>query len=189
MLNSGPAKRRACAGNPRYGTAHRMPNDQPPPVDRFVLAATADRLIYGSETTFSSDDARTILAALPRRQSPWFEFGLRGKMSGGKSSGYAAGVGNVSIKDDKDRQFEYSTANDRYTRAGQWKLAWGSAKAVQYVEIEQVMSDVTDEGRAARILYDMDGTPRQMDIRVNRSFGLGFVVFVIPGWRPWKQPL
>jgi len=59
------------------------------------------------------------------------------------------------------------------------------------VEIEQVMADVTDEGRGAQIRYDRDGAPLAMDIRVNRSFRLFWspVVIVIPGWRPWKTPV
>ena len=52
------------------------------------------------------------------------------------------------------------------------------------------MSDVTDEGRGARVIYDLSGRPLAMDIRVNRSFSLFWtpVVIVIPAWRPWKTP-
>ena len=77
-----------------------------PMADRFVLAAIVDRLIYASDTTFGADDARTLLDALPRKPSPWIQFGVAGKMSGGSSRGFAAGVGDVQIKDDKDRQFQ-----------------------------------------------------------------------------------
>ena len=111
-------------------------------------------------------------------------------MSGGSSRGVAAGVGDVEIKNDKDRQFQYSTAADAYTRAGQWKLLLVVKRTGQYVEIEQVMSDATDEGRGALICYATDGTPLRMDIRFNRSFRLFWspVVIVLPAWRPWKTP-
>ncbi len=167
-----------------------MPKDSQPPVDRFLIAATVDRLIYGSDSTFPVDDARVLLDAMPRRSSPWFEFGLSGKMSGGSQRGFAAGVGSVNVKDDKDRQFEYSTSSDAYTRAGQWKLLWYRKRSHQYIDIEQVMADVTDEGRGARIIYNESGDPLAMDIRANRSFSLFWtpVVIVIPGWRPWKIP-
>jgi len=158
--------------------------------DRFLIAATVDRLIYGDDTTFSAEDARLLLQALPRKRSPWLQLGIAGKMSGGSSRGFAAGFGDVEIKNDKDRQFQYSTAADAYTRAGQWKLLLVGKRSRQYVEIEQVMADATDEGRGALICYAMDGTPLRMDIRFNRSFRLLWspVVIVLPAWKPWKTP-
>ncbi|HEX3576844.1 MAG TPA: hypothetical protein VHU42_19765 [Rhodopila sp.] len=159
-------------------------------VDRFVIAAIVDRLIYDSDSTFDPDDARTLLAELPRKPSPWIQLGVAGKMSGGSTKGYAAGVGDVRLKDDKDRRFEYTTGGDAYTRAGQWKLMWIGKRARQYVEIEQVMADATDDGRGALISYEPDGTPIRMDIRFNRSFRLFWspVVIMFPGWKPWKTP-
>lgn len=158
--------------------------------DRFVLAAIVDRLIYDSETTFSSEDARALLDELPHRPSPWIQFGIAGKFSGGSTKGVAAGVGDVSIKDDKERQFQYNSSEDAYTRAGQWKLMWIGKRTRQYIEIEQVMADPTDDGRGALICYEADGTPIRMDLRFNRSFRLLWspVVLMFPGWRPWKTP-
>ena len=159
-------------------------------VDRFVIAATVDRLIYGNDSSFSAEDARVLLDVLPRRRSPWIQLGVAGKMSGGSSRGFAAGIGDVRLDDDKKRQFQYSTSEDAYTRAGQWKLMWIGKRTRQYVEIEQVMSDATDDGRGALICYEMDGTPIRMDIRFNRSFRLFWspVVVMFPGWKPWKTP-
>ncbi len=159
-------------------------------VDRFVLAATVDRLIYGDETHFDPEDARILLDALPRKKTPWIQFGIAGKIRGGSTQGFAAGVGDVKIPNDKDRQFEYDTTNGIHTRAGQWKLLrlgkWGQ----QFVEIEQVMADVTDEGRGALVWYAPDGTPERMDIRYNRSLRLFWspVTVIVPGWKPWKTP-
>ncbi len=159
--------------------------------DRFVIAATVDRLIYDSDTSFSAGEARLLLDSLPHKPSPWIQLGIAGKMPGGGSKrGFAAGVGDIRIKDDKERQFSYSTSEDAYTRAGQWKLMWIGKNTRQYVEIEQVMANATDDGRGALIAYQADGTPIRMDIRVNRSFRLFWspVLIMIPGWRPWKTP-
>lgn len=155
--------------------------------DRFLIAATTDRLIYGSETTFDPADARALLDALPRRPAPKWEFGIFGKMPGGSTQGYAAGVGNTNIEK-KERTFEFSTAKDVWTRAGQWKLAWAKKRAGQIVEIQQVMANPEDEGRGARIHYTHDGTPIGMDIQAPRSFGLLNIEVVVPTWRPWKVP-
>ena len=159
-------------------------------VDRFVIAAVVDRLIYDNDNTFSTTDARALLDALPRKPSPWIQLGVAGKMSGGSSSGFAAGVGDVQIKDDRGRQFQFSTGDDAYTRAGQWKLLWIGKRTRQYVEIEQVMADATEDGRGALISYEADGTPIRMDIRFNRSFRLFWspLVVMFPGWKPWKTP-
>ncbi len=159
--------------------------------DRFLIAAITDRLIYGDEATFSSDDACQLLDLLPRKRSPWIQLGIAGKVSGGSARGFAAGVGDVRIKDPTDRQFEYNNASDAYTRAGQWKLLVFGKRGRHYVEIEQVMADATDEGRGALICYDAGGRPTGMEIRFNRSYRLFWspVVVVIPGWKPWKTPL
>jgi len=162
-----------------------------PMSDRFVIAATVDRLIYGDDDRFNAGDARLLLDSLPRRPSPWIQLGVAGKVSGGSSRGFAAGVGDVEIRDENDRQFRYSTSDDAYTRAGQWKLMWIGKRTRQYVEIEQVMADATDEGRGALICYETNGTPIRMDIRFNRSFRLLWspVVIMFPGWKPWKVPV
>jgi hypothetical protein len=159
-------------------------------VDRFVIAAVVDRLIYDNDNTFSPAEARALLDALPRKPSPWIQLGVAGKMPGGSSSGFAAGVGDVQIKGDRGRQFQFSTGGDAYTRAGQWKLMWIGKRTRQYVEIEQVMADATEDGRGALISYEADGIPIRMDIRFNRSFRLFWspLVVMFPGWKPWKTP-
>ncbi|HYZ20734.1 MAG TPA: hypothetical protein VE690_01130 [Rhodopila sp.] len=167
----------------------------PPPVsnvqDRFVLAALIDRLIYGDEAHFSAEDARQLLASIPHKPSPWIQLGIAGKMSGGSTRGFAAGVGDVKVKNDRDRQFQYATGGDAVTRVGQWKVMWIGKRTRQFIEIEQVMADATDEGRGALVCYDMQGAPLRMDIRFNRSFRLFWspIVVVFPGWKPWKTPV
>ena len=157
-------------------------------IDRFLLAAVTDRLIYGSETVFEPDDARILLDALPRRKLPFWQFGIAGTLPGRSTRGYAAGIGSTKIEDGKDRTFEYSTHKDAWTRAGQWKLLWFRKRATQFVEIQQFMADPTQEGRGARIRYTPTGTPKSMDIRDAREFGLLNVSLVFPVWRPWKLP-
>jgi hypothetical protein len=170
--------------------ARIMAQTAQPKVDRFVIAATVDRLIYGDENTFQPADARSLLDALPKRRMPWFEIGMAGKMSGGSRRGYAAGIGDVRVKDERDRQIEYSSSAGHYTRIGQWKLLWYGKRLRQFVEIEQVMADFTDEGRGARISYTKDGTPIGMDIQINRSLSIlwSSFVIVVPAWKPWKTP-
>ncbi len=159
-----------------------------PPIDRFLIAAIADRLIYHSEIVFNPDDARTLLHSLPRRKTSRFELGIAGRFRGGSSRGYAAGVGSVKVEDKKDRDFAYSTSQDAYVRAGQWKLLWSGTRNGQAVEIEQVMADPTDEGRGARVLYDVQGEPLSMDIRSVRALKFFFLTLIFPGWKPWKTP-
>ena len=159
-------------------------------VDRLLITATVDRLLYGDPDSFSPDDARTLLDALPRKRVPWIEIGAKGQVSGGSAKGFAAGVGDVTVKDDRKRNFEVSTSRDAYTRAGQWKLLRYDRPRGTHVEIEQVMADPLDEGRGARLRYRADGTPVGMDIRVVRNVRLLFSLLILqlPGWRPWKQP-
>ena len=160
------------------------------PVDRLLIAAVVDRLIYDDPETFSAEDARTLLAALPRKRVPWIEIGAKGKVSGGSARGFAAGVGNVKVEDPEARKFDVSSSSDAYTRAGQWKLLRYDRRTGTHVEIEQVMADPTDEGRGARLRYAPGGVPLAMDLRIVRNVRLLFTWFIlqIPGWRPWKRP-
>lgn len=160
------------------------------PIDRLLITATVDRLIYGDPNTFRSDDARILLEALPRKRVPWIEIGAKGQVSGGSAQGFAAGVGNAKVEDDRKRRFDVSTSSDAFTRAGQWKLLRYDGRRGTNVEIEQVMADPLDEGRGARLRYRADGTAIGMDIRVVRNVRLLFSLFILqlPGWRPWKQP-
>lgn len=160
------------------------------PVDRFLITAVVDRLIFGDPDSFSAEDARTLLHALPRKRVPWFEIGAKGQVSGGSARGFAAGVGNVKVEDPNKRKFDVSTSSDAYTRAGQWKLLRFDRRGGAHVEIEQVMADPMDEGRGARLRYGPGGIPLAMDIRVVRNVRLLFSIFVLqmPGWRPWKHP-
>jgi hypothetical protein len=161
------------------------------PVDRLLITAVVDRLIYDDAETFSAEDARTLLAALPRKRVPWIEIGAKGKVSGGSARGFAAGVGNVKVEDPEARKFDVSTSSDAYTRAGQWKLLRYDRRAGTHVEIEQVMADPTDEGRGARLRYAPGGVALGMDIRTVRNVRLLFTWFIlqIPGWQPWKRPV
>mgnify|MGYP001552768722 CR=1 FL=1 len=161
-----------------------------PPVDRLLITAIVDRLIFGDPDSFSAADARELLQALPRRRVPWLEIGAKGQVSGGSAQGFAAGVGNVRVEDKQGRKFDVSTSSDAYTRAGQWKLLRYDRRGGTHVEIEQVMADPLDEGRGARLRYRADGTPVGMDIRVVRNVRLLFswIILQLPGWRPWKRP-
>ena len=159
-------------------------------VDRFVIAAIVDRLIYDDDTTFSPDDARALLAALPRKPSPWIQLGVAGKMSGGSSQGLRRGRRRHPAE---GRQGSPVRIHHRWRRVhpGRPMEADVDRQAHrQYVEIEQVMADATDDGRGALISYEPDGTPIRMDIRFNRSFRLFWspVVIMFPGWKPWKTP-
>jgi hypothetical protein len=116
--------------------------------DRIQLAAVVDRLIYGNNTTFDAEDARVLDRLLPDDVrvgflSRFIHINLKAKMSG-STQGYAAGVGNVRIPDDKS--FEFDSRGRRIVRAGQWKLC----RSGRHIEIEQVMDTEGEKGAVVR---------------------------------------
>ena len=154
-------------------------------VDKFRLAALVDRLIYGSDTTFSHADARELYELIPpehrrKRFGGWFQVSAKGSVSGGSASGVAAGVGNVSTPGE-DKSFEFDSAGRRVMRAGQWKIHPGPDK----VEIEQVMATEFDEGKSALILY-RSGEPLRMEILAQKELRLGFIGVRYGTYVPWK---
>ncbi|MBR0642918.1 hypothetical protein [Plastoroseomonas hellenica] len=164
--------------------------------DRLLLAAIVDRLIYGSETHFDHADAVTALSLVPiEPRQPWL--GIKAAGTGGTkgSQGYAAGVGNARF--DEKRQFSFDSDARTGVRAGQWKLRRLTGRfGRETLEIEQVMTDEFEGGRAARIEYRLQ-EPLGMLVRAPKSLSLpigwspkaGFwwATFSFDAFVPWKQ--
>jgi hypothetical protein len=157
--------------------------------DRLLLAALADRLIYGHPDTFSADDARELARLLPytRRWHSFFTDWLPGfegrvKVPGGSTAGFAAGVGHVSIKDG-GRSIEVDSRGRSIVRAGQWKFVrWGHA-----VKIEQVMSGDMDDGRTAILAFYRDGKI-ELRLQVQGWLAIGPLRIGLARFRAWKVP-
>jgi hypothetical protein len=160
----------------------------PAPNDRFVLSAIADRLIFGDADTFRRDDALELARLLPVTAPPGFlarllpDIRARGSMPGRSATGFAAGIGNVSLKDEKVA-FDLDSRGRRVVRAGQWKLFRGNGT----IEIEQVMADDADEARTARVEYRR-GEPERMCLLMLTEFHVGPLCLATGRFRPWKRP-
>jgi hypothetical protein len=122
--------------------------------DRLLLSAIADRLIFGDEHSFRAEDATELARLLPtmpranifQRLLP--DLAVKGSLPGRSASGFAAGVGNISLKDN-NRSFDFDSRGRRVVRAGQWKLM----RSGRGIEIEQVMADDGDDGRTALVEF------------------------------------
>lgn len=152
-------------------------------MDKFQLAATVDRLIYEDDDTFKADDAIALLAELPKPTWRQFLPHLIFRMStvGKSAQGFAAGVGNASIREEGG-SFEFDSRGA--ARVGQWKLrrTWRS------IEIEQMASDESDEGRSALVRFSVRWMPLSMDILVQKEISLApFCSVVFGRYVPWKS--
>jgi hypothetical protein len=157
--------------------------------DRILLSALADRLIFGDEATFSLDDARELARLMPQMPRAGLfkrflpDLVVKGTLPGRSASGFAAGVGNVSLNDDK-RSLDYDSRGRQVVRAGQWKLL----RSGRGIEIEQVMADDGDEGRTALVEY-RDGEPVRMCLLTLVSLQIGPICISTGRFKPWKMPL
>jgi len=157
--------------------------------DRLLLSALADRLIFGHESTFNLDDARELSRLLPvmpranilQRLLP--DLAVKGSLPGKSASGFAAGVGNVSLND-KTRSFDFDSRGRRVVRAGQWKLM----RSGRGIEIEQVMADDGDEGRTALVEFRQD-EPVRMCLLTIVEFNIGPLCLATGRFKPWKVPI
>ena len=156
------------------------------PIDKFQLAATVDHLIYGDSETFNAEDATALLAAMPRPSWRRFLPGISLKTtSQGKSrQGFAAGFGNVSIRD-SEKRLELDTRNAM--RVGQWKLYRG----LRHIIIEQVASNAMDDQRSAALRFSWRWVPVRMDLLVSTALPLSesWIGCSISKYRPWKVPI
>lgn len=156
-----------------------------------VLAAIIDRLIYGDSKTFRVEDAADLLriAQLPRSRG-LLDFRLFAARGSGRSQGFAAGVGNVEVKDDK-APIEIDSKAARTLRVGQWKVRDVSPvnRRIRHIEIEQMMAagDPEDE-LSARVVY-RDGVPLVMELSSPWIFRLFNVALGLERYVPWKRPV
>jgi hypothetical protein len=155
--------------------------------DRLLLSALADRLIFGDPQTFDPEDAQELIRLMPhvRRWHSFFTdylpvFSSKVKLPGSASAGFAAGVGQVSMKGE-GRSFEYDSRGRRIVRAGQWKLH----RKGYSIQIEQVMSDDMDEGRTAMLDF-FPGQPMEMMILRQVTLSIGPLHIGFARFRPWK---
>jgi hypothetical protein len=158
--------------------------------DKFQLAAVTDRLIYGSETTFSPDDARELdrlLPHLPRWQRllDFIPVQLKaGVQSSGQSrKGFAAGVGSVTLREGGE-SFEFDSHGRRVIRAGQWKLS----RVGTDIHIEQVMADESDDARSARLEFS-GGEPVALLLLAQRMLEIGPFCVGYGTFKAWKAPV
>jgi hypothetical protein len=147
--------------------------------DRIQLAAVVERLIYGSDTTFDAEDARTLDQLLPAEARTGFfgqyiHLNFKARISG-RTQGFAAGVGNVRIPD--DMSFEFDSRGRRIVRAGQWKLC----RSGRDIEIEQVMDTESEKGVLIRYRQH---EPTAMLRQVDWQFGF----IRLGAYAYWKQP-
>jgi hypothetical protein len=154
-------------------------------IEKFRLAALVDRLIYGSDATFARADAVALYDMIPpefrrRRFGDWLQLSAKAQVSGGSTSGVAAGIGNVRIPSG-DKAFEFDSAGRRVMRVGQWKIYPGNDQ----VEIEQVMATEFDEGKSALVLY-RHGEPKRMEILVQKELRFGIFGLRYGTYAPWK---
>jgi len=155
--------------------------------DRLLLSALADRLIFGDPDTFNTEDARELVQLMPdsRRWHSFLtdylpRFSSSVKLPGSASAGFAAGVGQVSMKGE-GRSFEYDSRGRRIVRAGQWKLH----RTSYTIQIEQVMSDDMDEGRTAMLEF-FPNAPMQLCLLAQVTISFGPVHIGLARFRPWK---
>jgi hypothetical protein len=156
--------------------------------DRLLLSAIADRLIFGDEHSFRAEDATELARLLPtmpranifQRLLP--DLAVKGSLPGRSASGFAAGVGNISLKDN-NRSFDFDSRGRRVVRAGQWKLM----RSGRGIEIEQVMADDGDDGRTALVEF-RQGEPVRMCLLTIVEFHIGPLCLATGRFKPWKLP-
>jgi hypothetical protein len=161
------------------------------------VAAIIDRFAF-NDSPLLSTDARRLYELIPitgRNNSVSVKFPTKNN----SATGFAAGVGSVSISDDKPEIKVTGSDNGKYIRAGQWKVErfssnrWFWAGGTDHVNIiiEQVMSHSMDDGgRSLRVLYSFDGAPLLVQSwrPIRREIGLGRFSFgfTVGAWLDWK---
>lgn len=157
-------------------------------MDKLTVTAAIDRIIYGDPKFFLIEDAKLLAEVVPRQKRSWFGMSLKGKSTGGKSAGHAAGVGNVSLDDDP-KEFKAEVGGNKFTRIGQYKIRHFK----DGIEIWKMMADPFDPNAHAALLeYEKNGEPKSLKSFSPRSIVIPIpycrISFLIDDWAAWKTP-
>ncbi len=157
---------------------------------RMQAAALADRLVFGSDTTFDPQDAAALLGLMPgvnRWASLLPEIRFRATVPRLGASGVAAGVGSVRTEGER-MTLDLDSHGRRCLRAGQWRiyrvdhLRPGRA----WISLEQVMSGQEHEEHKAALIRYRRGEPWRMDLYMPRRLRLPFLSLTVSLPVPWK---
>ena len=164
--------------------------------DRMVLAAIVDRIIFGQDATFQAADAEELLRILPppslrRHLRLPFEFSGKAKMTSSRSSGYAAGIGNVSVPGG-ERSYEFDSRAGRMVRAGQWRIQheagfFDALRGKVKLNVEQYGTEGGLDGKGATLEYEGQRPVRLLQ-HVPRSVQFGVLTITVVTSVPWKTP-
>lgn len=154
--------------------------------DRLTLNALIDRLVANGDT-FSADDAAELIAKLPfsPRSS---SFQMKALWTGGsKQSGYAAGHGSATIKEDEEKSFGVG-------QDGRWRIGGYHLEHVSgMIEITLMWADTMEDatGKVCRLTYDPPSNrPLAMSLARDLSFSIGPLhVTYGRAFDPWKRPI
>ena len=135
--------------------------------DRWIATSLVDRLIYESETTFQAEDARALLALLPRKTWITRLLGLlpgvkvNTSVPGKQVTGASANGGEITGRF-KDKNYEFDSQGRHVLRAGQWKIYRFDAlfRPVSEITIVKVPSEL-EEGDSVCIRF-LAGQPVAM---------------------------
>ena len=155
-------------------------------MDKLSVAAVLDRIVSAE---FDAADGRLLAALIPEGRQRLFGACIAAKMPGGTTSGSAAGVGGVDLRND-DREFKAEVGADDFVRVGQYKLLRDS----DGIEIWQVMTDELDgEPKGALLRLDRAGEPTALLMfapkRLRIPFLIGSLILQRQGWKDWKRPV
>lgn len=158
-------------------------------MDKLTVAATLDRIIYSSPDTFSIDDAKLLHNIIPmQKKSPFYVF-FRMPSPGGHTTGHAAGIGNIDLKE-SSREFKAEYGADKLIRIGQYKLSRDRAG----IQITRMMSREEDDSHERALLtFTPSGDPLTLKFQVPHEIIIPLIVFNIKmgvyRWVDWKFPV
>ena len=156
------------------------------PALRLEAHALLDRLV-GEGATFSSGDARRLIALVPMTRASRFSFvgTLTGR--GGRLRGDAAGVGPVDLEGEgRDKRLSWKAP--RLYRIGGYEVTHTPGEIG--ISLMWHETRIDQSGQSCVLVYDArTGEPREMLIARERTLRLLVLRLSYVSYIPWKTPV
>jgi len=150
---------------------------------RYEINNVVQRLAADGDT-FEPQDAADLIRLVPVTPYKWWGGGIDWTLPGGSSTGTAAGIGDVSIRNE-DRKGYVGTAPGGH-RVGGYRIEHNPGRVL----VALMWADTKDEDGQKFILNYDPKTNRatRMEIAYMAGFKIGLLLTKWERWRRWKTP-
>ena len=151
--------------------------------DRMEANAIIERMTDGSPH-FAEADAHRLMELIPVSRGSRFQLRISRMKSSSSQEGYAAGIGNVSVKDDKRERADTVIGGEPVWRCGVYQASHSPG----HLSIRKMMPGALGDHEAELRYGWRNGGKLTLHCNEPLALKLGIFLLLFTCWPVWKTP-